>query len=319
MLKLGSTGKRVRALEEKLKSLGHLKGPVDSSFDAKTQKAVAEYKRTQGWEPIPVVGARMSRALKLNAPTPVEDAPGSQTPSKLKGASYNCKIHRNPATVAKSLGEFARKQNLDFIQLQEISGYHKALEKIPGYKLITFPRSKDHGETGVLVRNEIEAKQAWSVQSTEGWTNVRGGVAQPRAATTVRLAGWLRVVSVHAPPGIDWKNGQAVGPEQRIKSYGSLTQKILDLAQRQAEKHPDQGLLVGGDWNEGARTGGKWSPSWLAANGGMKKHATGGIDWEMSRGAKVSNVKVGPNLGSDHRIVTFTVEQPRARKSDDKK
>lgn len=315
-LKLGSTGQRVQALEKKLKQLGHLEGKVDSTFDARTQAAVLEYKRLQGWDPRPVVGDRMARSLGIaSAPQSGggKEPTGTKTPSELKGATYNCKIGRKPAAVAKWLGDFAKAKKLDFVQLQEISGYHDALEKIPGYRLITFPKSKDHGETGVLVRDDIETKGARSLQSKIGWTNVRGGVAQPRAATSVRLAGWLRVVSVHAPPGIDWKNGQAVGPSQRIRSYGSLTEKLLGHSKRQAERNPDQGMIIGGDWNEGASTGGKWSPSWLAANGGFRKHRTGGIDWEMARGARVSDVKRGPDGGSDHHIVTFTVRRPASK------
>ncbi len=166
----------------------------------------------------------------------------------------------------------------------------------------------------MLVRDGLMTKGAESVQSTIGWTNVRGGKAQPRAATSVQLAGWLRVVSVHAPPGIDWKNGKAIGPEQRIKSYNSLTGKLLKLANRQEKKNPSEGLLIGGDWNEGARTGGFGSPSWLAARAGMKKHANGRIDWVMSRDSKVSNVRIGPRGGSDHPIVTFEVSRPKAAK-----
>lgn len=183
------------------------------------------------------------------------------------------------------------------------------MRKIPGYKLVTFPGSKDHGETGVLVRKDIEAKFPQSIEADTGWRNVRGSIAQPRAATSVRLAGWLRVASIHAPPGIDWKNGHAVGGSERVKSYQSLTQKLLRAADRQEERNPDVAMLYGGDWNEGARTGGPGSPSWLASEAGMKKHANGSIDWEMSRGCRVTDMKKGPHFGSDHPLITFTVSR----------
>jgi hypothetical protein len=146
------------------------------------------------------------------------------------------------------------------------------------------------------------------VQSEIGWTNVHGRPAQPRAATTVKLAGWLRVVSVHAPPGINWQGGHAVGPDQRIKSYGSLAEKLVKLA-----NNTKGAILIGGDWNEGAASTGKWSPSWIAAQGHMKKHARHGIDWEMSRGVVVERTHTGPNGGSDHKIVTFTVSRPQKK------
>jgi exonuclease III len=295
VLQLGSTGRRVEVLEKRLKEQGLLKGPVDDRFDARTAAAVVKYKKQNGFTNFrPRVGAKMAMALNL---------PEQKQPKTMKGASYNCEIHRNPAVVGKTVAHFLKSRDLDFMQLQEISGYHDVLNKIPGYKLITFKGSKDHGETGVLVRDGIEAKNAQSIEADTGWINQHNGIAQPRAATSVKLAGWLRVASIHAPPGINWVNGHPVGGEARIKSYQSLTAKLA----RAANRNPDVAMLYGGDWNEGASTGGPGSPSWLAAKAGMKKYATHGIDWEMARGAVVKNIRRGPNGGSDHPLVTFTV------------
>ncbi|MDP1822815.1 MAG: peptidoglycan-binding domain-containing protein [Archangium sp.] len=303
VLSLGTSSPRVKALEQKLKKLGHLEGPVDDRFDARTAAAVSRYKRANDWgNSKPRVGQRMAVALNL---------PEQKSHQALKGASYNCRIGRNPEVVARTVSHFARSRKLDFIQLQEISGYHRALENIPGYKLITFPGSKDHGETGVLVRDTLETKNARSIEADVGWTNVHGRPAQPRAATSVRIAGWLQVASIHAPPGIDFKDGRAIGPEQRVKSYQSLTRKLAAAAERQQARNPDVAVLYGGDWNEGARTMGPGSPAWLAAQAGMKKYATGGIDWEMARGARLAQVKHGPRFGSDHPLVTFTITHDR--------
>lgn len=124
----------------------------------------------------------------------------------------------------------------------------------------------------------------------------------------MQVGGWLDVVSVHAPPGINWQGGHAVGPEQRIRSYGSLMEKLL------GHVRDTQGpMVVGGDWNEGAATGGRFSPSWFATHARLTKHADGGIDWEMSRGATVTDVRRGPSGGSDHRPVLFTVTRPEKK------
>jgi exonuclease III len=332
LLHVGSTGNRVQKVEERLKSLGYLKGAADNRFDAGTAKAVVDYKRDHGWEEKPqgVVGERMARSLRHTATSTsaTSAAQASQTsgsdgknrtPSTLKGATYNVERDRSPQQVQKKLGDFAKSHNLDFIQLQEINGYHKALEKIPGYHLVTFPKSKDHGESGILVKDDLLAKHAKYIQGEGGWTTVRGGHAPPRAATAVQLAGWLKVVSVHQPPSVDWKNGQPVGPENRVKTYKSLSEKLLAFAKRQLKNNPDQALLIGGDWNEPASTRGKWSPTWIAqqagmtTHGGVKTHGNGRIDWEMSTGCRVSNVKAGPTLGSDHNILTFTVSRPKGK------
>jgi hypothetical protein len=330
LLHVGSTGSRVQKVEERLESLGYLKGAADDRFDAGTAKAVVDYKRDHGWKGKPhgVVGERMDRSLKHTgaAPTaeasPASDSGGkTKSPSRLKGATYNVERDRNPKQVQQWLGRFAKSNNLDFVQVQEINGYHEALEKIPGYHLVTFPKSKDHGESGILVKDDLLAKHAASIQGEGGgWTTVRGGHAPPRAATAVQLAGWLEVVSAHQPPSVDWKNGHPIGPENRVKTYESLSEKLLAFAKQQLKSNPGQALLIGGDWNEPASTQGKWSPGWIAqqagltTHGGAKTHGNGRIDYEMSNGCKVSNVKAGPTGGSDHNIVTFTVSRPKGKR-----
>jgi len=128
------------------------------------------------------------------------------------------------------------------------------------------------------------------------------------------------VVSVHQPPTVDFKNGQIVGPENRVKTFKSLSEKLLGFAKRQLEKNPEQALLIGGDWNEPDTSKGKWSPQWLAqqagmkTHGGVKTHGHGAIDYELSAGCTVSKVKAGPTMGSDHNIVTFTVTRPKDKR-----
>ncbi|CAM4164234.1 peptidoglycan-binding domain-containing protein [Corallococcus exiguus] len=336
-LHVGSTGNRVQKVEERLKSAGYLKGAADDRFDAKTAKAVVAYKRDNGWEGKPqgVVGERMDQSLKRISATTTPGTEGSttaqtsaaggsdsksKTPSQLKGATYNVERDRNPQDVKKWLGDFAKKNKLDFVQLQEINGYHKALENIPGYHLVTFPGAKDHGETGILVKDSLLQGQKTSIQGEGGgWTTVRGGHAPPRAATAVKLAGWLQVVSAHQPPSVDWKGGEPVGPKNRVSTYKSLSEKLLGFAQRKIAKNPDEGLLIGGDWNEPASTKGKWSPGWIAqqagmtTHGGVESHGHGKIDYAMSYGCKVSNVRAGPTGGSDHNIVMYTVSRPKGK------
>ncbi|MBN8232739.1 endonuclease/exonuclease/phosphatase family protein [Corallococcus macrosporus] len=299
-LHAGSTGNRAQKAEERLKAQGSLKGAADDRFDAKiTSGGCGTVAQTQ----------QLAGGGK------------NATPSKLKGATYNVERDRNPKDVQQWLGKFAKSNDLDFVQLQEINGYHKALEKIPGYHLVTFPGAKDHGETGILVKDGLMEKQALSIQGEGGgWDTVRGGHAPPRAATAVQLAGWLKVVSAHQPPSVDWNSkGQMIGPPKRVSTYKSLSEKLLAFAKRQLERNPDQALLIGGDWNEPASTKGKFSPGWIAQQAGMKthggveSHGHGKIDYAMSAGCQVSNVRAGPTGGSDHNIVMFTVRRPKGQ------
>ena len=321
LLHVGSKGKDVKAVEQRLHDLGYLQAKPDDRFDAKTSKAVVAFKKDHGWKGKPrgVVGERMERALGITG-AHTDPASGGKTPSKLNGATYNVERDRSPAAVHKFLTGFTKSHDLDFVQVQEINGYHQALNSIPGYSLVTFPSAKDHGESGILVRDSLLKSKGSFIQSQGGWTTVRGGHAPPRAATAVKLAGWLDVVSAHQPPSVDWKNGQMVGPENRIKTYKSLSEKLAAYAKRVIGNNPNDGLLIGGDWNEPASTKGKWSPRWIAqqagmaVHGGLATHGKGKIDWEMSYGASVTNMQVGPTGGSDHHIVTFTVSRPKGKK-----
>lgn len=238
------------------------------------------------------------------------------TPNVMKGGSYNCLIGRPPEVVRKAVSHIVHSKNLDFLQLQEISQYRGALKAIKGYRLITFPGSKDHGESGILVKKELAAQYPRSIEAETGWTNVRGGPAQPRAAVTAKLAGWLRVASVHLPPAVDFGGGKAFGGAARVKSYQSLMGKLAHFANRLSERNPKLGILFGGDWNEGARTMGPGSPLWLARKTGMKTHTKGGIDWEMAKNALVTNMVRGKHYGSDHPLVTFTVTRPKNLRDD---
>ena len=129
------------------------------------------------------------------------------------------------------------------------------------------------------------------------------------AAVSVRLAGWLRVASVHAPPAVDFVNGKPVGGDARVKSYQSLMQQLAKAANRVEGNHPDLALLYGGDWNEPTGTHGPGSPHWLAQQAGMKMNSKRPIDWEMARGCKVTDMRVGKNFGSDHKLIMFTVSR----------
>lgn len=302
---LGAVGSRVEDLEKKLKARGYLKGKVDDTYDARTAAAVVAFKRDHGWKaenPAGIAGRKLADKLHLKG---TFRAAGTETPRTLKGGTYNCLRDRDPQQVKKVVEGFLKKGKLDFLQVQEIQQYHQALERIPGYHLVTFPGSKDHGESGVLVRDELKESNRESIQSTKGYFTVNGKVAQPRAAVAVKLAGWLNVASVHAPPAIDFKNGQAVGPERRVASYLDLSEHMVAYA----KKKRGEAVLFGGDWNEGARSTGYGSPDWIAKQAGMKKAANGRIDWAMARGAKILNVKTGPSGGSDHRLVTYTVKR----------
>lgn len=302
LFQLGSVGPQVRALEQRLAQLGYLDATPNNRFGAKTADAVMEFKRDHGWDdPKPVAGERLANALNVGDDFEVE-----KKRKPLKGGTYNCLVGRSPAVVKDAVRDFMKNRNLDFLQLQEMTQYRKVLNEIPGYKLITFPGSRDHGETGILVRDGIKVSDRESIQSVGDWKSKDGEVRRARAATSVLLDGWLRVVSVHAPPAIDFRNGHAVGPEARVASYKNLMRKLERAAERYTRNGED--IVMGGDWNEGPNSTGVGSPHWLARMAGMKTHKGGHIDWQMTRGVRLTNMQAGPSRGSDHRLWTFVIK-----------
>lgn len=326
LLRVGSSGQKVRALERRLNDLGYLNGNADGTYDRKTAAAVIAYKSEHGWEnPRGVAGRRLAASMGFgdsfdstsgagntngtngtDATSDVADG-GEAKRKPLKGGTYNCLVGRSPQVVGNEVRKMAKEGNLDFIQLQEISTYHGALKDIPGYKLITFPGAKDHGETGMLVKDGIKVTDRESIQAKgPGWKSKDGEHRAPRAATSVLLDGWMRVVSVHAPPAIDFKNGHAVGPEARVESYKSLMSELAKAAKRYTKD--GEALVFGGDWNEGPNSTGVGSPHWLARVAGMKAFPGGRIDWEMARGATISRVRRSEDGRSDHDQWTFVVK-----------
>ena len=307
LLHVGSSGAAVRSIERRLEKLGFLDEKADGRFDQKTGKAVVAFKQENGWEnPKPVAGKKLADALKVG--DGFEGDPAKK--HAMKGGTYNCLIGRDPKKVQDAVKHLAKSNQLDFIQLQEISQYHKVLNDIPGYQLITFPGAKDHGESGILVKDGIKVGKPQSIEADSGWISSSGHHAAPRAATSVLLDGWLKVTSVHLPPAIDFKNGHATGAhEARQQSYISLMKKLEASAERFEKNHPGSAMLIGGDWNEGPNSSGVGSPHWLAQMAKMKTYAMGHIDWEMAHGAKVSNAHRRNNAGSDHSPWTFTVTQ----------
>ena len=59
----------------------------------------------------------------------------------------------------------------------------------------------------------------------------------------------------------------------------TLMEKLRGAARNAIDK--GRAVLLGGDWNEGASTGGTWSPSWLASEADLNKSSV--------RGYKVKN------------------------------
>lgn len=237
----------------------------------------------------------------------------------LTGATYNCRRHalagehytRTPTQVLTFLREVCSTRRPAFLLLQEAAGYLEVLRTIPGYDLLAFPGSPDHGDNAILIRGDVDHGPGWPLDVSGTWRTVRGGRSHARTPLTVELNGWLRVCCVHPPPSVRWRAGAPVGPVQRIRVYRTITRRLLTFALHMEAGAPAESLLIGGDWNGRRSDRGPWSASWLADKAGLVKHGGGRIDWVMTRHATVSDIVVDhhDNGGSDHPIVYLTVHR----------
>jgi endonuclease/exonuclease/phosphatase (EEP) superfamily protein YafD len=197
------------------------------------------------------------------------------------------------------------RERLDFLCLQEAQGYTAALRGLaPDYVLIS--PGPGH-ETAILVRSTAYVDERDRVpMARDTWLTTLGNEATIRTMVICRLDGWLTVTSLHLPPSVYWRHGRPHGPTARVRVYRQIIRRLSRwVAYREGS------LLVAADWNEPADTSGRWSPRWLANVTGSRIATNGGIDYVLSRGCHVSNMRpVSDRGGSDHRAHIFTIRPP---------
>lgn len=240
---------------------------------------------------------------------------------RLRVGTWNMLRDRSDGQVRGNLRELlADHPGLHALALQEVRGYHDVLRRIPDWKLYgtsTGPRGAD--QCAWLVRDGVPADRLDTMDlGGDGWTTATGHHHVGAVATTVRLAGWLRAVSLHLPPSVNWVHGRPVGPPERVDDYRENMRRLMvhrhqhhpaarsgltmvRQGGRYGSDHPlvtftvaqledRHGLLYAGDWNcRPGRDEGRFSVSWL------------GMHAEMAVG-KAANVS-GPHGGIDLALV----------------
>jgi hypothetical protein len=232
-------------------------------------------------------------------------SPRGMTPfdQDLRGGTLNLLCGRDPDRVAAWVDTWATTRRLDFLALQETGRYCRHLEALEGWQLIA-PAWPDRRwpETAVLVRDGIAAGPGYLVATRATWHTPDGIPRGPRRFTTVQVAGWIRVTSVHYPAGVRFLNGHATGGRDRVTAYLTCSARLEDHCHR----WPGPLALVG-DWNAPRAASGPGSPRWLATRNHLQGHGAR-IDYPLIRGCVLGGVRVWHDTGgSDHPAVTFTV------------
>ena len=235
----------------------------------------------------------------------------------LRGATWNVERGRRPAAVRRALANRVLVHRLDFVLLQELSGYVGYLTRHPikGYTLVAPDRAN-----AVLVRDGITAEHARNDDMSDaGWFTHTGRPHPGASGTVVLLGGWLRTVSVHGPVSVSWPKGTPRGPSRRVAAYLDHTDWLVDYVAKGRARHPHLSHLLGGDWNARTWEHGPGTPADLAKRAHLqlvepaKREGPGhnGIDY-VATDTRVDGMRKRGTGGSDHPFVTFVVYPPTA-------
>lgn len=221
----------------------------------------------------------------------------------LRGGTWNLRVGRDRHDVAHEVYRLMVALQLHFLVVQEAARYIDTLTALDGFRVITFRgRGGSARDSAVIVRRGSGRvrRRALHVLEAVGWERRAGlpGLHWHRSAVSVRL-GWLRVLSVHLPPGPF---------SLRLRRQAHLT--ALRTITRIGERWRARGAWVmAGDWNRR-----RDDPRVVDLAEQLDAHTRGsGIDWLMFAGCRVSNVQTLDFGGSDHHPKTFTVHPPKRR------
>lgn len=221
-----------------------------------------------------------------------------------------CNVHATsrPWLLFPWLFTLLRVLRVDVVLLQELTPRHvRKLERRRAWRLL------EDGGSGVLARKRLAWDWPKVAELGRGWYGWR--VKRMHAGRTmphVRVAGWLRVGSLHGPPGVGFTpDGRMTGVDDRRAAWQSWMLALARLLERRTTPGEYAGTaeLWGGDWNEGRMSTGRLSPSWLARRYGLTL-AGRGIDYVGVRGCQVTRWRrVGRGPGMDHDAVLYVVER----------
>lgn len=199
----------------------------------------------------------------------------------------NLHASSNPYVVIPWLLAQALARRVDVLLLQEATPRHAALlARLPRWTLVRV------GDEALLARRRLLAAPEVLEDASTRWAGKHvEGPHKPRTIPSALVRGWLRVVSVHYPPG--WEDG----PDDR-RQAGVAYMHHLEALLEDLEDAP---VLAGGDWNA-LRLSTALRASWRHT--GLRSYGAG-IDYvAASLNVRVSRYRrIGRSPGMDHEAV----------------
>lgn len=210
--------------------------------------------------------------------------------------SWNARVHRAPADVARALIEYIdRHDHPQVIVLHEAREYVAALRAgLPGYRAYAWRRGgPKSANTFVLVRRDLRVTYFSRLRMATAWVGPKGGVQPGRLFPIVDIGGrgGHRIVGVHRSTAAG--NGSA-----RAEEFAAL----LKLAGRRSSRR--RTLVIVGDLNGSATSMAPGSPGDLAKRIGGHVVPGHGPDMAVVRDGTGTGTP-GPSLGSDHPLVAY--------------
>lgn len=152
------------------------------------------------------------------------DVRGDLPYQQLGGATWNVLAGRDPREVARTLVSVMRRYRLDFVLLQEATGYHNAIRRA-GVDLVGFSAVPGESQNPIAVRSGVHHTTGHTRRlSRDGWPLASGNLHAPIYATACTLDGWLRAWSLHLP---NYERGDA-----HATAYRQAARRLRRAARR---------------------------------------------------------------------------------------
>lgn len=221
-------------------------------------------------------------------------------PESLSCATWNLRVGRNPARVAREVSDLVRYHSLDVLTVCEAAAYIPAIRKsLRGRYIVSTGRDVSGRDSAVISRKGLR-RGIRRVHRLErrGWERRAGraGLHEPRSMVSRNIAG-IKFAAPHMPP--------PAGPRQPLRV--TATRNALATIAKLGRRWTDNGRrwVMAGDWN--MRPG---DPDARVLADFTEAGVTGNrIDWVLSHGVKVSDYQRIDHGTSDHRPVLFTVRK----------
>lgn len=210
-------------------------------------------------------------------------------------ALANLHTTSRPALVLPWLLAICLAHRVDAVLLQECTARHGAwLRRLPRWELVGTRR----GDEAILIRRR-HASDGFTLRTlTKRWHGRHTGEPhKPRVLPSVVLRTWLRLGSVHFPPG--WLDGPQDRQEAGAEYLGALGWL--------AREEDDLPLFLGGDWNAlpGAPELNDWRDRVDLDGAGPRS-----IDHAAYRDCRALGSKsLGRGPGMDHNARLFVVAE----------